>query len=337
MLPLFGGMNSSTVPVMGAALRAWVLTGLLACGCGSASTGSLPQNPTTPATPATPGRGVPSATHWVSFYGTAQQMGDLVRVAQTFGVINLDADPDQHNFTAAQITTLKADGANRVISYLNLGACERSRSYWQTVPAGFVGCGANAAAQLGPYAGYPDETWMNVGNLDYQHLLLDYVAPRLVVQGVDGFFFDNLEVIEHAPGSGQPVCEAACSQGGLDLVRRLREKYPALLFVMQNATGLTTQRGTTGGLSFPSLLDGISHEEVYTPYDAQSESELLAWQQLTLRPGGRSFWIATEEYVGSCGNATAARDVYVRSRARGFMPYATDQSAGQRVVCYWGF
>jgi hypothetical protein len=29
--------------------------------------------------------------------------------------------------------------------------------------------------------------------------------------------------------------------------------------------------------------------------------------------------------------------VYTKSRAHGFSPYATDQSAGQMIICYWPF
>ncbi|MCU1280392.1 MAG: hypothetical protein JWM53_3938, partial [bacterium] len=58
-------------------------------------------------------RGFPQTAPWVSFYGTAAEMGDLNRVASTFRVINLDADPGGGgNFTTAQIATLKAGGQN---------------------------------------------------------------------------------------------------------------------------------------------------------------------------------------------------------------------------------
>jgi cysteinyl-tRNA synthetase len=40
--------------------------------------------------------------------------------------------------------------------------------------------------------------------------------------------------------------DAVCAQGGFDLVRKLREKYPALVLVMQNATGNTTRERVTG-------------------------------------------------------------------------------------------
>ena len=283
------------------------------------------------------GRGFPIASPWASSYGAASDLGDLSRAARTFRVLNIDADPDVGNFTPAQIARLKAGGANRVISYLNVGSMEKFRSYWKKAP-GFVAGRDNRAAQLGRYDGYPDETWMDLGDTDYQNLLVDYIAPRLVAQGVDGFFLDNMELVEHGPRDRNGPCSAACRQGGLDVVRRLREKYPDLLIVMQNATGDVTRLGTTGGVAFPRLLDGISHEEVYAPqYDAEAERELQKWRAMNLRPGGRAFWIATEDYVGDCSNVSAARAVYQRSRAQGFSPYATDESAGQQGLCYWPF
>ena len=274
----------------------------------------------------------------MSDYGSADMLGDLGKAAQTFRILNIDADPDTGNFTPAQINQLKAGGRNRVISYLDLGSMESSRSYWTTVPAGFVSGQSNTAAHLGPYSGYPNETWMDLSNPDYQKLILDYVAPRLVAQGVDGFYFDNLELVEHGPGDANGPCSAACRQGGLDLVRRLREKYPALLFVMQNATSDTTRLGQTGGVAFASLLDGVAHEEVYAPKkDALAESQLQSWRDMKLAPGGRPFWIGTEDYVGDCANTSTASAAYAASRAQGFSPYAADASAKQQSVCYWAF
>jgi cysteinyl-tRNA synthetase len=265
-------------------------------------------------------------------------MGNLETVAATFRIINIDADPDLGNFDPVQIAKLRNGGHNRVISYFNLGSCESFRSYWSTAPTGFIACAANLAAQRGPYDGYPDETWMDPGNPDYQHLVLDHIAPRLVAQGIDGFFFDNLEILGHGPTSDNGPCDARCSQGGLDLVRKLRQKYPDLLFVMQNATGDVTRLGTTEGVAFATLLDGVSHEEVFMPvYDSVAATELSAWRDMSLKPGGRAFWIATEDYVGRCGNRVDAEAAYTASRVRGFSPYATDSSAGQQVICYWSF
>jgi cysteinyl-tRNA synthetase len=275
---------------------------------------------------------------WLSFYGSAAQMGDLAKAAATFRIIDLDADPVVRGFAPAEIAQLKGGGQNRVISYLNLGSCEKFRDYWSQAPAGLVPCGANTRAQLGPYAGYADEVWMNPGDADYQRLILEHVAPRLVAQGVDGFFLDNLEVVEHGTATSNGPCDDACAQGGLDLVRRLKEKFPSMLLVMQNATSARTLEGTTGGIPFPALLDGVTHEEVTFPTaDPQARDELQRWQMLALKPGGQTFFIGTEDYVGGCDNTTDARTAYTVARGAGFSPYATDRSMGQQSVCYWPF
>ncbi|WP_394823032.1 endo alpha-1,4 polygalactosaminidase [Pendulispora albinea] len=288
------------------------------------------------------GPGFPESGPWVSFYGTASKMRDLAKVARTFRIINIDADPDNDggsNFTDAQLATLRAGGKNRVLSYLNLGACERTRSYWSHAPAPFVPCAKNKGAQLGAYAGYADEVWMDPSNAPYQALMVDFVAARLAARKIDGFYLDNLEVIEHPKSGPNGPCSAQCKQGGLDLVKRLRDKFPDLLLVMQNATGRITRLGVTGGVRFATLLDGIAHEEVYAPrHDPTAETELLAWKQMNIRSrNGHPLWIATEDYAGSCANQKIARDAWSRSQRHGFSPYISDESGGQNVVCYWPF
>lgn len=261
-------------------------------------------------------------------------------MAATFRIMDIDADPDMGNFTAGQIKTLQNGGANKVLSYLNLGSCENFRGYWSKVPAGFLSCSANKAAQLGTYSGYSNEVWMNVGNADYQNLVINYIVPRLAAQGVDGFYFDNMEIVEHGTKTKNGPCDAQCSQGGLNLIAKLRDKYPSMLFVLQNATSNKTRlgqaTGASGTVAFPSLLDGIAHEEVYKPtYDAGVEAELVNWSGMNLTPGGRKFWIGTLDYVSSCTNTTAAQSAFQTSRARGFSPSVSDSSAGQQTVCYW--
>lgn len=287
-------------------------------------------------TPLVNGRDIGPGAPWLSYYGSGDDI-DLARVAQTYRLIDIDADPSQGNFTPAQIATLKAGGRNRVISYLNLGSCERFRSYWQQAPAGFISCAANYRAHLGRYEGYANETWMNPANPDYRKLIVSYVAPRLVAQGIDGFYLDNLELIDHGVLTRNGPCDAACKQGVLDLVRELRQAFPDKILVMQNATGSSTRRGTTGGVAFASLLDGVAHEEVYAPeHDADAEGELRMWSRLPREANAHKLWIGTLDYVGSCENSRRARAVIGRSRARGFSPSVSDASAGQNVVCDWG-
>ena len=288
-----------------------------------------PKNTPAPAGAAVAGRGFPSAGPWVSFYGSGAGL-DLAKVARTFRVINLDADPAAGNFTDAQIAALKAGGQNRVISYLNVGSCETYRSYWSKCVA------TGALTTL--YDGYPDEKWANLGNAAYQELMVNQVASRLAGRGVDGFFLDNLEVVEHGATTSNGPCNAACAQGGLDLVWKLRQRFPGLLIVMQNATGAFTRNGTTHGVPYRSLLDGISHEEVYSNGgDAQARQEMLAWKALALAVNERPFWLAVEDYAGACSPAKAgtAADLRARATRDGLSSYVTDESAKQLKPCYW--
>lgn len=282
------------------------------------------------------GRGFPEGGPWVSFYGPGDAI-DIDRVASTFRIINIDVDPDTGNFTDAQITALKAGGKNRVISYLNVGSCEEYRSYWDTAPPGLESCvGSGALTTI--YGGYPDERWANLGNVDYQDLIVEHVAPRLAARGVDGFFLDNMEVVEHGAGASDGPCDTACSQGGLDLVWRLRQKFPDKLIVMQNASSDVTRKGTTHGVAYPSLLDGVSHEEVYSyGGDDQSRAEMLAWRDMMLTVAGRPFWLACEEYVGACDAASKpdAEALYAKAAADGLSAYVTDESGSQITPCFW--
>src|SRR4051812_34846006 len=70
-----------------------------------------PESATAPRESApTSGPGFPASGPWVSFYGNAAEMGDLTKVARTYRIINIDADPAAGNFSAAQLDTLKAGG-----------------------------------------------------------------------------------------------------------------------------------------------------------------------------------------------------------------------------------
>ena len=209
-------------------------------------------------------------------------------------------------------------------------------------PAGHQSCeGSGALTEA--YFGFDDEMWADLSNTAYQDLIVNYVAPRLVAQGVDGFFLDNMEVVEHglSPSQGGP-CNATCAQGGLDLVWQLRQAFPDKLIVMQNAIGTTTRKGSTHGVSYPTLLDGVSVESIFADgsrvaTDTGTLKDLQAWGELGLRPGGHPFWLGTEDYVGSCSaaNKATATSIYTMAGAMGLNEYVTDDTGEQHTPCYW--
>jgi cysteinyl-tRNA synthetase, unknown class len=278
-------------------------------------------------------RGFPTHMPWASCYGKAKNI-DIPKVAQSFRIINIDADPDTGNFTVGQIAQLKSNGQNKVISYLNLGSIETWRSYWKSVPSGYKSLQQLSNAHLGRYSGYPDEIWLDLSNSDYQQLVLDYIAPRLLAMGVDGFFFDNLEIMSHSPDDSNGPGSPAILSGGMKLIKRLRDKFPNVLFVMQNATEEVIRNGIVDGVPYPSLLDGISHEDVYAPnYNPEYVEELKRWQNMRMTPGGKPFWVATEDYVGNSINK--AQEVFRVSQGNGFSSYVADESAGQQKIFFW--
>jgi cysteinyl-tRNA synthetase len=91
-------------------------------------------------------------------------------------------------------------------------------------------------------------------------------------------------------------------------------------------------------MAYPSLLDGISHEEVYTAgADPGSRTEMLAWKAMNLTVNGRPFWLAAEDYVGACDAASkpAATAIEAKAKADGLSSYVTDASGSQSAPCFW--
>jgi len=277
-------------------------------------------------------RGFPESARWAAYYGPASDI-DTARLAADFQVLDIDADPTLGGWTVDQIASLKAGGRNRVLTYLSLGSCEQQRDYWARAPDGFIPCGLNTKAQLGPYAGFPEETWVNSADPDLQHLIVDFVAPRLLALGVDGLFLDNMDVVDRGDVL-DARCDAVCAQGSLDLVRRLRERFPDALLVTNNGTTDVTRLGRSGGLTFPSLLDGVTHEGVFQPaLDARVLGEMRAWRDLRLRPGGRQFLVASLDYVPSC-DSPATSEVRDGCRREQFTCGVSDLTNNVSAVCW---
>jgi cysteinyl-tRNA synthetase len=299
-----------------------------------------------------PGRGFVDLAPWVVYYGQAEAVPDLTKVSTQYKLVILEGDPDKGDFSAAQIDQLKGpSGATRVLSYINFGACENDRTYWATAPAGFKA--ASAMKNLGAYGGYPKEVWMDPADADFQHLFVDYIAPRLVEsRHVDGLFLDNVELLDHGKDDVDGPCSDATRQAGVALIKKLRDRYPDILIVTNHGTADVVRAATVDGISYPSLLDGVIHEAVFThatggekdaslaTYSVLRDDEVVRqfteWHKLALAPGGRKFLIGSLDFVNDCSNTTAAKQVFDASRALGFSPSVSDKAAGLHTLCDWG-
>jgi cysteinyl-tRNA synthetase, unknown class len=271
---------------------------------------------------------------WVVYYGSGSQ-ADLARMAATFKLIVVDADPANGSpaVTPAQIATLESGGAT-VLSYLNFGACETWRTWWSSAPAGFLSCSANTAAQLGKIAGY-SEYWMNPANSDYQHLIADYIAPQLMATGVDGLMLDNFEIVGHGTSTSNGPCDAACAQGGLDLVARLRNAFPNAPIVLNHAP-VAALSGTSGGIAFPMLVDGDFDEQVYAPsVDSSLVQEIQTWRSVEAGLPRSAFFAGTLDYMTDCTQTSAAQSDWNTSLSAGLNPSVA--TSALNTVCWWPF
>ncbi|MFA6243477.1 MAG: endo alpha-1,4 polygalactosaminidase [Candidatus Hydrogenedentales bacterium] len=118
--------------------------------------------------------------------------------ATNYDVLIIDPYQDEEAFTGAQINALKykANGGMRlVLAYLNIGAVENWRYYWQT--GWRVG---NPAWIAGAYSGWPGEYWVNYWDPAWQAILYgndsSYVK-KIVDAGFDGVYLDNILAFEY--------------------------------------------------------------------------------------------------------------------------------------------
>jgi cysteinyl-tRNA synthetase, unknown class len=175
---------------------------------------------------------------WVSYYGSGR-LADL----GTFGVVDIDVERGAGNYTAADVARLQDQGA-LVVTYLNVGAAETFRAYWPRV----------RRFSIEPYEGYPGEHWMEVERPAYRRVLLDEVVPQLVEAGVDGFYLDNLDIVQ------EPFATAETVRGVVAFVSALRSAYPDLIMVAQNGLEILGERDANG-VPVHRLVDAEAKED----------------------------------------------------------------------------
>jgi cysteinyl-tRNA synthetase, unknown class len=310
---------------------------MLLAGAAAVTVACVPEPiPQTPRNTPRHQRGIDVSAPFLAFRGRASQMGDLGRVAQAFRMIAVDAEPADMRFTRAQVEALRGDGRNTVLGIVNVGFCDRTQFYWKAAPDELLPCAANLHAQIGERSDHPQQVWMALDDYEYQELIVNYVAPRIVRAGVDGLFLDGMELLDHDDDDDEAACDADCVAGGVALLAALRKEFPDLPIVMNGGISKRV-RTTIGRRRVPYLLDGVVGEDIYLPsYDAQKEADLLDWRAQRA-VNGRPFAVISQDHVASCDDANAARLVYQSSLAHGFSP-AVDLAATSRArVCFWGF
>jgi cysteinyl-tRNA synthetase len=118
--------------------------------------------------------------------------------ATNYDLLISDAYYNGRAFTPAQVAELKhkANGGTRlVIAYVNIGAAENWRYYWQP---GWTQ--DNPAFLAGKYEGYPDERWARYWFGEWQAIIFGNDASyvkRIIDATFDGIYLDNILAYEY--------------------------------------------------------------------------------------------------------------------------------------------
>jgi cysteinyl-tRNA synthetase len=126
-------------------------------------------------------------------FPTKQDMISAI-AATNFDIVLIDLFFGDTAFTAAEIAQLKIknNGAQRlVISYINVGAAEKYRYYWQD--GWSLG---NPKWLKKHYDGYPDEFWVEYWHKEWKDIIFgnnDSYMKKIIDAGFDGAYLDNVE------------------------------------------------------------------------------------------------------------------------------------------------
>lgn len=339
-----------------------MISALVIGACGGGGSGAPAAGTGTGTGTASSALRLSATASYATFYNTPSDT-DIQTAAAKYNVIIGEGSM----LSTAQVNTLLAGGKNKVLGYLNFTACEDTRDYYSFAggaPAdpnhpgqnfkSFVQLFPNAE----PYAGWSHEFWANPANLDYQNLIVNHVAPKIAEKGFNGFFLDNVDLLEHA-ASDSGKCDSACKQGGYELLARLRKKYPDFVIVENNATSLTTLKARvlqypdnaqSSKVRFIDLLDGVYAENVYSMAVADPASSQVASSHpqprdpsapnpklddlKAIKSAFPAVWVGVEDFVEQCTPAYANQyNQYASySQRDGLNLYVTALS---QMLCLW--
>lgn len=126
-------------------------------------------------------------------YSTKQEMINAIS-ATNFDIVLIDLDFNEEALTSTEIAQLKtkANGAKRlVISYINVGAAENWRYYWEKKWNTIHPCWMKKK-----YDGYKDERWVKFWDKDWQEIIYgndESYIKKIIDAGFDGAYLDNVE------------------------------------------------------------------------------------------------------------------------------------------------
>lgn len=169
-----------------------LISALVVGGCGGGGSSATTASAGTGMGTGSSTQRLAATANYATFYNTPSDT-DIQMAAARYNVIIGEST----TLTAAQINTLLAGGKNKVLGYLNFTACEDTRDYYKFAagapadpnhPGQYFKSFVQIFPNAEPYIGWSHEFWANPANLDYQNLIVNYVAPKIAEKGFNGFF-----------------------------------------------------------------------------------------------------------------------------------------------------
>lgn len=235
--------------------------------------------------------------HWAAIYAPP---ADPLALA-AYDLVVLEADH------AVPPEPLRAAGTC-VIAYLSLGEIHRTRPIWARARA--------AGLLLGGNSRWPDASFVDPRSPQWHRMVVDEIAPDLLSRGYDGFFLDTIDDAAYLEDLGTK----GAKDGMLDLVGRLRRRFPGAIVIANGGLGLMPRLG--------DLVDAFAHESVWTRFDfgtrtysrrpePEAAARLSALRRSSEQAGKPFFPL---EYAGPDDTETRAW-IYRTARAHGLAPY----------------
>lgn len=210
-------------------------------------------------------------------------------------------------FSVTHIEKLHADGKT-VYGYLNIGAVEEYRPYYNQFQEIFIGA----------YEYWPDEQWVDVASPRWQSFIIDKLGKQYVDMGLDGLFLDNADVFYYRPT--EEIFLGLCA-----IMKGLRE-YDLKLII--NGGDLFVSKCIEKDIAL-SLFDGVNQETVFTSidfanqkYGIQSEEEAVYFKRYLakVKEYGLSVYLleyGADKYLSSKIDAYCSENGFIWYNANG--------------------
>lgn len=271
--------------------------------------------------------------------GYERNLQDIVRTPSDIVVVDAFKQTPDVPFSAAEVEEFKKNH-KIVLAYMSIGEAEDYRYYWKsewkTSPPKWLG-------KVNPDWGSMKVKYWNP---DWQAIVFGYL-DKIVAQGFDGVYLDIVDGYEYWSDSDNEENEVLYKNDAANRMvsfisairQRARAKNPVFKVFPQNAAELVNYDGYLGA------VDGIGKETTWfegysellapgstaKPVDPDATAEQVGFLR-RIKQAGKT--VVVVDYFAP-SQSTLAADFVVKARSEGFIPYAADARALDKVSSFF--